>query len=64
MRIPEGVREVIGRGLDRLTRRYNESPTMASIIGRAFTLDRLKPLNRDSSKGADLVMPKARRLHS
>ena len=34
VRIPEGVREVIGRRLDRLSERCNETLTIASIIGR------------------------------
>ena len=41
VRIPEGVREVIGRRLDRLTERCNETLTIASVIGRDFTLDQL-----------------------
>jgi hypothetical protein len=34
--IPEGVREVIGRRLDRLSERCNEVLTIAAIIGRKF----------------------------
>ena len=41
VRIPEGVREVIGRRLDRLTGPCNEMLTVASAIGRDFTLDQL-----------------------
>jgi len=47
VRIPEGVREVIGRRLDRLSERCNETLTIASIIGREFTLDLVKPLIED-----------------
>ena len=47
VRIPEGVREVIGRRLDRLSERCNETLTVASIIGREFTLDLVKPLIED-----------------
>jgi len=47
VRIPEGVREVIGRRLDRLSERCNETLTMASVIGREFTLERLGPLIED-----------------
>ena len=39
VRIPEGVREVIGRRLDRLSERCNETLTVASVVGREFTLD-------------------------
>ena len=50
VRIPEGVREVIGRRLDRLSERCNETLTTASVIGREFTLDQLKPLIEDMSE--------------
>ena len=49
VRIPEGVREVIGRRLDRLSERCNETLTIASVIGREFTLDQLSPLIEDMS---------------
>jgi predicted ATPase len=49
VRIPEGVREVIGRRLNRLSQRCNETLTAASILGREFTLDQLKPLSEDTS---------------
>ena len=41
MRIPEGVREVIGRRLNRLSARCNETLTTASVIGREFELRQL-----------------------
>ena len=44
IRIPEGVREVIGRRLNRLSQRCNEALTVASILGREFTLAQLRPL--------------------
>ena len=47
VRIPEGVREVIGRRLDRLSERCNETLTKASVIGREFTLEHLGPLIED-----------------
>ena len=47
MRIPEGVREVIGRRLDRLSERCNEMLTIASVIGREFSLDQLEKLIDD-----------------
>ncbi len=34
VRIPEGVREVIGRRLNRLSQRCNETLTIASVVGR------------------------------
>ena len=50
VRIPEGVREVIGRRLNRLSQRCNETLTVASIIGREFTLGQLKPFSEDTSE--------------
>ncbi|NQW15976.1 MAG: protein kinase [Chloroflexi bacterium] len=47
VRIPEGVREVIGRRLDRLSERCNEMLTVASIVGRRFSLDQMKVLMED-----------------
>ncbi|MCH8282536.1 MAG: protein kinase, partial [Chloroflexi bacterium] len=44
IRIPEGVREVIGRRLNRLSQRCNEALTIASILGREFTMSQLRPL--------------------
>ena len=49
VRIPEGVREVIGRRLDRLSERCNETLTIASVVGREFPLDQLSPLIEDIS---------------
>jgi tetratricopeptide (TPR) repeat protein len=50
VRIPEGVREVIGRRLNRLSQRCNESLTIASVIGREFELRQLAPLVEDMSE--------------
>ncbi|MFQ6030749.1 MAG: hypothetical protein ACE5Q6_25035, partial [Dehalococcoidia bacterium] len=47
VRIPEGVREVIGRRLDRLTDRCNQTLTVAAVVGREFSLDQLQPLVED-----------------
>lgn len=44
MRIPEGVCEVIGRRLDRLSEQCNECLTTAAVIGRQFTLEQLNRL--------------------
>ena len=43
-RIPEGVREVIGRRLNRLSPDCNQLLRTASVIGREFMVDQLKPL--------------------
>ncbi|MCH8909387.1 MAG: AAA family ATPase, partial [Chloroflexi bacterium] len=51
IRIPEGVREVIGRRLDRLSERCNEVLTIASVIGREFTLDQLRATVEDTTEG-------------
>jgi predicted ATPase len=37
-RLPEGIREVIGRRLDRLSGRCNEILPIASVIGREFSI--------------------------
>ncbi|MFB3093449.1 MAG: AAA family ATPase, partial [Dehalococcoidia bacterium] len=50
VRIPEGVREVIGRRLNRLSQRCNETLTIASVIGREFELRQLAPLVDDMSE--------------
>ncbi|MCH8223014.1 MAG: protein kinase [Chloroflexi bacterium] len=50
IRIPEGVREVIGRRLDRLSERCNEMLTIASVIGRQFTLDQLRTVVEDTTE--------------
>ena len=50
VRIPEGVREVIGRRLDRLSERCNETLTVASVVGREFTLGQVSPLIDDISE--------------
>ncbi len=54
IRIPEGVREVIGRRLDRLSDRCNQTLAVASVIGREFSLDQLDRLVEDSSE--DLLL--------
>jgi tetratricopeptide (TPR) repeat protein len=43
--VPEGVREVIGRRLDRLSPGCNEILRLAAVIGREFTLDQLAKLS-------------------
>jgi DNA-binding SARP family transcriptional activator len=48
-RVPEGVREVIGRRLDRLSAGCNEVLRLASVIGREFGLDQLSKLHDDLS---------------
>lgn len=47
VRIPEGVREVIGRRLNRLSERSNQTLITAAVIGREFELRQLKPLIED-----------------
>ncbi|MDA1257565.1 MAG: AAA family ATPase [Chloroflexi bacterium] len=51
VRIPEGVREVIGRRLDRLSERANTVLTIAAVVGRDFRLDALKRLAEDATEG-------------
>lgn len=47
VRIPEGVREVIGRRLNRLSDHCNQILTTASVIGREFELQQLLQLTED-----------------
>ena len=47
IRVPEGVREVIRRRLNRLSQQCNEALTIGSVIGREFTLDQLTQLAPD-----------------
>jgi predicted ATPase len=54
VRIPEGVREVIGRRLNRLSQRCNETLAVASVIGREFELRQLAPVIGDMSE--DLLL--------
>lgn len=44
LRVPEGVREVIGRRLNRLSPTCNQALTIASVIGREFSIDEVEPL--------------------
>ncbi len=50
VRIPEGVREVIGRRLDRLSERCNQTLSIASVVGRHFDLEVLDRLIEDLSR--------------
>ena len=49
-RLPEGIRDVIGRRLDQLSVGCNEALTIASVLGREFTLGQLQPLVNDMSE--------------
>ena len=44
MGIPEGLRDVIGRRLSRLSRECNELLDIAAVIGREFSVDVLEPV--------------------
>jgi len=50
LRIPEGVREVIGQRLNRLSEQCNEVLTTASIIGREFDFRLLNILSSEMSE--------------
>ena len=50
IRIPEGVREAIGRRLNRLSPECNQVLTVASVIGRGFELDQLSRLIAEPSE--------------
>jgi tetratricopeptide (TPR) repeat protein len=53
VRIPEGVKEVIGRRLDRLSERCNETLTIAAVIGRQFSLQQLLAVLNDPAAPAE-----------
>ena len=54
--IPEGVREALGRRLDRLSEEANELLTVAAVVGREFTYDTLTLLQqRDDEARLRLV---------
>ena len=50
LRIPEGVREVIGQRLNRLSERCNEMLTTASVVGREFDFKLLSNLSGDDTE--------------
>ncbi len=50
IRIPEGVKEVIGRRLNRLSDQCNQALTTASVIGREFDFRLLSSLTGDMSE--------------
>ena len=49
-RLPEGVREVIGRRLDRLSEECNRLLTTVSVIGREFDFRLLRALSQDTDE--------------
>jgi DNA-binding CsgD family transcriptional regulator len=50
VKIPEGVREVIGKRLNRLSPPCNQTLTMAAVIGREFGLEELARLLNEVSE--------------
>ena len=48
--IPEGVREVIGQRLNRLSQQCNETLTIASVIGREFPFNLLTLLDEEPTE--------------
>ncbi len=50
IRIPDGVREVIGQRLNQLSERCNQALTMASVIGREFDFNLLRRLDQTISE--------------
>jgi tetratricopeptide (TPR) repeat protein len=62
VRIPEGVKEVIGRRLNRLSQRCNQTLAIAAVIGREFELRQLARLVEDPSAGSGQRMSEDRLL--
>ena len=54
IRIPEGVREVIGRRLNRLSQPCNEVLTVAAVVGREFDLPQVSALIEEMTDGTVL----------
>ena len=54
LRVPEGVREVIGRRLNRLSQQCNETLDVAAVVGREFTLQQLDRLIENLDQNAVL----------
>ncbi len=52
LKIPEGVREVIGRRLDKLSERCNELLSTAAVIGRQFRFDVLLKLDEELTENS------------
>jgi DNA-binding CsgD family transcriptional regulator len=50
LRIPEGIRQVIGRRLNRLSPPCNRALTVASVFGREFALEELRLLLPDAGE--------------
>ncbi|MEE8278444.1 MAG: tetratricopeptide repeat protein, partial [Thermoanaerobaculia bacterium] len=57
--IPQGVREVVGRRLDRLSEECNRVLTVASVIGREFGLDALQRVSDLTGDGLLEVLEEA-----
>jgi tetratricopeptide (TPR) repeat protein len=55
LRVPEGVRAVIGRRLDQLSAECNDMLRLASIVGREFSLRQLSALVDDPTD--DVLLP-------
>jgi tetratricopeptide (TPR) repeat protein len=56
LEVPEGVRLVIGRRLERLSEATRKILTTAAVIGRAFTLTLLEAVEVGQTGGGDVVL--------
>ena len=56
IRLPEGIRETIGRRLDRLSEEANEMLTMAAVIGRQIELSQLAAIDEVRSEDELLAL--------
>jgi predicted ATPase len=64
IRIPEGVREVIGQRLNRLSEPCNQTLTIASIVGREFDFQLLRMLSSEAADNELLrVLDEALKTH-
>lgn len=63
LQVPDGVRLVLGRRLERLSEDARRILTTAAVIGRAFSLDLLEELEKDRPDAAVDAVEEAIRAH-
>ena len=54
--VPPGVREVIRRRIDRLSKPCSEALTIGALIGRRFSLQQLESVNESPQEGQDRLL--------
>lgn len=62
MSLPEGLREVIGKRLSRLSAECNRVLAVGAVIGREFALDTLRPVSRQTEEALVAALEEATRV--